>query len=219
MPLLALFGLSRIPNFTNVTVYFAFVMQYINVALAIDAALLGAATLVKEERNGTIGYLYAQPISRSGIVREKMAANLLVYGILVMILGILAVVLTLIFSTGNQKVFEMLVEVIQICLGSFIIGFIFMAMGFFFSANLSSIRKARTVAVVMVIGTYLIGVVSSLADAVEFLRVLSPLMLFEPSRILARGLDSTDLSLWGSIGIIAVVMTFVSYNKKDFKIT
>lgn len=219
MPLLALLGLSRIPNFTNVTVYFAFVMQYLNVALAINAALLGAVTLVKEECNGTIGYLYAQPINRSGIVGEKMVANLLAYGILVVILGALAVVLALIFSTGSQKVLDMLFAVIQICWGSFIIGVIFMAVGFFFSANLSSIRKARTVAIAMVMGTYLIGVVSSLADEVEFLRGLSPLNIFEPSRILARGLDLVDLSLWGSIVVIAVVMTFASYNKRDFKIT
>lgn len=219
MPLLALFGLSRIPNFTNVTVYFAFVMQYINMAVAIYAALLGATTLVKEEHSGTIGYLYAQPITRAGIVAEKMAANFLGYGMMVIILWLLSMVLALVFSTGSQEVLEMLSEVIQICLGTYIIGIIFMAIGFFLSVNISGMRKVRTVAIALVLGTYLMGGISSLADAVEFLSVLSPTSLFEASRILASGIDVKALSLWGSIGVIAVVMTFVNYNKKDFKIT
>lgn len=219
MPLLALFGLSRVPIFSNVTIYFAFVMHYINVAVAIYAAWLGAAMLIKEERDGTIAYLYAQPITRTGIVAEKMAANFWAYGILVMTLWILALILALIFSNGSQEVLAMLIEVIQICLGTFIIGIVFMALGFFFSATMSSVRKARAAVVALVLGTYLMGVISSLADAVEFLRVLSPLNIFEPSQIMARGIDLQDFSLWGSIAIIAVVMTFVSYNKKDFKIT
>ncbi len=219
MPLLALLGLSRIPNFTNVTVYFAFVMQYINMAVALYAALLGATTLVKEEQDGTIGYLYAQPISRSGIVAEKMAANLLTFGIMVTILGAVALILALVFSTGSQEVLVMLFEVIQILIGTFVIGVIFMAIGFFFSAIMSSFRKARTAAITLVLGSYLMGVIASLADAVEFLRVLSPIKVFEPNRILAGGTDLKALGLWGSIGIIVVVMTFVNYNKKDFKIT
>lgn len=219
MPLLATFGLSRVPNFTHVTVYYAFIMQYINVAVAIYAALLGATTLVKEERDGTIGYLYAQPITRSGIVAEKMVANFLGYGMMVIILWVLSLILALIFSTGSQAVLEMLTEVSQICLGTLGIGVIFMAIGFFISAIIASMRKAQIVAIALVLGTYLMGVISSLADAVEFLKVLSPLNLFEPSRILARGITLTDLSLWGSIGIIAIAMTFIRYNKKDFRIT
>jgi ABC-2 type transport system permease protein len=219
MPLLALFGLSRVPIFSNVTIYFAFVMQYINVAVAIYASLRGAASLNKEEREGTIAYLYAQPITRSGIVAEKMAANFLAYGILMVILWAFALILALIFSTGSQAVGEMLFAVIQIGLGTFVIGIVFMALGFFFSATLSSLRKARIVAITLVLGTYLMGVISSLADAVEFLKVLSPLTIFEPSRILARGIDLSDLGLWGGMVVIMVVMTFVRYNKKDFKIT
>lgn len=219
MPLLALFGLARMPIFSNVTIYFAFVMQYFNVAVVIYASLRGAASLNKEERDGTITYLYAQPITRSGIVAEKMAANFLAYGMLVMILWALALILALIFSTGSQAVWEMLFQVSQIYLGTFVIGIIFMALGFFFSAIIANLWKARTVAIALVLGTYLMGVISSLADAVEFLKVLSPLNLFDPSRIIARGIDLRDLSLWGGMVIIVVIMTFVSYSKKDFKIT
>ena len=145
-------------------------MQYINVAAAVYVALRGATTLVREEYNGTIGYLYAQPITRSGIVIEKMLANFLAFGMMIMILWALAMVLALVFSTGSQKVIEMLFEVTQICLGTLVMGTILMAMGFYLSVKASGIRQARIATIVLILGTYLLGVISSLADTVAFFK-------------------------------------------------
>lgn len=218
-PLLEVFGLSEMSDFTDIIVYFGYVMQYINIAVAIYGALLGASALIKEESEGTIEYLYAQPITRNGIVAGKMVADLLAVCLLMILLGTVSMVLILVFSSGKQDIIRMLLEVIQIYVGTFMIGFIYIAIGFLFSVKLSNAKQIGSAAMGVVFGTYIIGVFASLADAVNILRYLSPIDCFEPYIIVKSGIDFKALTLWGGVAIIIMVMTFVFYNKKDFRIT
>lgn len=217
--MLAVFGLSELTEFTDVIVYFAYVMQYVNIAVAIYAGLLGASALIKEESDGTIVYLYAQPITRKGIVAGKMAADLFVYCLLIILLGAVSMILVLVFSSGKQDIVGMLTAVKQIYAGTFITGFIFMAIGFMFSVKLASIKQAGAAIMGVVLGTYMIGIFASLADTKDFLRYLSPIDCFGSSLIVKSGIDFRALSLWGSVVIICITLTFAIYNKKDLKST
>lgn len=217
-PLLKIFGLTNIPDFTNITIYFAYVMQYINIAIAIYGALLGATALVKEETDGTIEYLYAQPITRNGIVGWKLTANFAVFCLLVLALAIISAILNLVFSSGKQEVMEMLMNVNKIYIGAFLPGIIFMAMGFFASVGLRSTKQTGSFAMGIVFGTYIVGIFATVINSVDFLRYLSPLELFKPSLIVTSGFNLKALGLWSGVLIISLVLTFALYNKKDLKV-
>ena len=54
-------GINNI-NFSNIMDYFAYVHQYILLAVSIQFMLMGANLLSREEDLGTINFLYAKPI-------------------------------------------------------------------------------------------------------------------------------------------------------------
>lgn len=63
--------MDSMADLTNIDAYFAYVFQYIFIAACVYAALIGAQALIKEETDGTIEFLYAQPITRSSLVFGK----------------------------------------------------------------------------------------------------------------------------------------------------
>lgn len=67
--------ISSMADLTKIDAYFAYVFQYIFIAACVYAAMIGAQALVKEETDGTIEFLYAQPITRSELVAWKMVGN------------------------------------------------------------------------------------------------------------------------------------------------
>ncbi len=69
--MLKIFHLNDGPSLLEPVGYFGYIFQYIFIAASIYAAMLGSKSLVKEESNGTIEFLYAQPVSRTHIGIEK----------------------------------------------------------------------------------------------------------------------------------------------------
>ncbi|MFZ2454217.1 MAG: ABC transporter permease subunit, partial [Trichococcus flocculiformis] len=74
--MLEAFSLTNGASLLQATGFFAYIFQYLFLAACIFATMKGAQALIKEETNGTIEYLYAQPISRKAIVTSKYIANL-----------------------------------------------------------------------------------------------------------------------------------------------
>lgn len=218
-PLVEVFGLGDTPEFNNITVYFAYIMQYINIVIAIYAGILGTNALIKEETDGTIEYLYAQVITRNRIVAGKFLANFCTYGFLVFLLWMVSASLNLVFSSGKQEVIEMLLNVNRIYMGTFLIGFIFMTMGFLVSVKLPNAKQTFGWAMAMVFGTSIIGVLSTLVDPVDFLKYLSPLDLFKPNLIIISGFNMKAVGLWSGVMILVMTLTFVLYKKKDLMVS
>ncbi len=75
--MLEAFGLTQIPDFTQIDQYFGYVFQFILLVGAFFAALLGSRTYIREESEGTIEFLYSQPITRNNIYFGKLFAALL----------------------------------------------------------------------------------------------------------------------------------------------
>lgn len=74
--MLEAFSLTNGASLLQATGFFAYIFQYLFLAACIFATMKGAQALIEEETNGTIEYLYAQPISRKAIVTSKYIANL-----------------------------------------------------------------------------------------------------------------------------------------------
>ena len=63
--ILSIVGFETFPDFTDINVFYGYIMQYVMMALAVFSMSLGLNTYIKEEKEGTIEFLFAQPQSNS----------------------------------------------------------------------------------------------------------------------------------------------------------
>jgi ABC-2 type transport system permease protein len=104
-------------------------------------------------------------------------------------------------------------------LALFILQMIFLAVGVFLGCAMKHYKRANSVAVSLLLGTYFLSVVSALGRDLGFLRYFSPFTYFDPAALLHE--SKIDMAfVWLSAGIIAVCMVgaYVSYSKRDLYI-
>ena len=69
--LLEAVGLSRVMDFTVITNFFGYVLQFITLAIMILVTQRAVGILSREEAEGTIEYLSSKPVSRWEIFYQK----------------------------------------------------------------------------------------------------------------------------------------------------
>ncbi len=75
--LLAALGLTNMFDFSLISAYFGYALQYVALAAMVLITQQAVALLIKEETDGTIEYLCAKPVSRDDILGQKLLAHLL----------------------------------------------------------------------------------------------------------------------------------------------
>lgn len=213
---LAILGFEQIPDFTVVTNYFGYVLQYINLAVAMFVMLKGTNTLIREETEGTIEYLYVKPVSRINILVGKLLANIV--GYLVMLAIIFAVTVGSYLAYTDYSLSEAVHEISILLGGTLFVGIVFLLFGFFLSALLPSSRQSASVSLGVVFGTFLIGIISVLVQKLDFLIYLSPLDWIKTNKLMGDGLGTGELILGLGIMVCSIVATLIIYQKKDFRV-
>lgn len=204
-------------DLTNVFFFFSYVMQFINMALAVLAALMGANALIKEESDGTIEYLYAQPITRYQIVKNKMLATVSAFGLLTLLLSFITFIAFLVFGDGVNLI-KTITNISKIFIGTFFEGTIFMALGFLGSTLLENTKKTATFSIAVVFGTFVIGVMSVVSEKLDFLLYLSPLDTVKPNKLINEGFHTTGVMFGLFVIVISTILCFTLYKKKDLKV-
>lgn len=153
-------------NIMDITLGYLSLIMFIvfNLSLAIYAANAGARALIKEEAKGTIEYIYGQPISRSSIVFTKIVAAVLSYVIILIIVSFVCLMtyhLVILPSLPFEKLFA---EIANLFLCTFVIGLLFMAIGFMVSALKSNNKHTSGTSLLIVFGTYITGIISLLPN-------------------------------------------------------
>lgn len=195
--------------------FFAYYFQYLFLAACVYASLLGSKALVSEESDGTIDFLYAQPISRATIVRSKFLASFSMLALFWSISGIASVLSLLVFKMSGDSASEILTEVSQIFLYEGLILCFFLALGFFLSSLLNHAKYAISLSLALVFGSYLIGLAGGLLEKLSFLSKISPTQLGNPSSILNNGFSQAPYFVL--ISALLLLATFSFYQKRDFK--
>lgn len=213
---LAVLGFKQMPDFTVVTNYFGYVLQYLNLAIAMFVMLRGTNALIREETEGTIEYLYVKPVSRINILVGKLLANIV--GYLVMLVILFAVTVGSYLAYTDYSLSEALHEISILYGGILFVGFIFLLFGFFLSAILPSSRQSASVSLGVVFGTFIMGIISVLVPKLDFLIYLSPLDWIKTNKLLEEGLGTGELILGLGIMVCSIVATLFIYQKKDFRV-
>ncbi len=214
-------GLTDVPDFTKILDYYSYIFQYIAVAGGIFAALLGAQALVKEESDGTIEYLYAQPVTRTRIIAEKLLAAAAIYLSLNIGISIVSGILFVVLKPQGTELVTVMADFKQLLAGTMVGGFVFLCLGLLLSVVLKSSRQATGAAVGLVFITYILGIFSKsfaeYAGWVKNLVYLSPLDYAMPFEVLYHGFYTGRMFTGFIIMAASVTLAFCLYRRKDLK--
>jgi len=188
--LLSAFNLNAF-NLTTVTGFIGIIFTYFALLLCISATMWGSDIISKEERDKTVEFSLTLPVPRSRFITAKtLAAMVNCIGLLLITWGII-----------------------------FTMQMIFLAIGIFLGSAMRQHKRASSVAVSLILGTYFLSIIVGLSENLEFLKYFTPFKYFDPAMLLHESrLDITYV--WISAGIIAVCMVgaYVTYSKRDLYI-
>lgn len=213
--ILEAFGLAELTDFTVITNYFGYVLQYITLALMVYVSQSAVNLLVKEETDGTIEFLYAKPISRSVLFMQKALATILSFLLILVVLLIVTVIGYLSYSDYS---FPESMKELSIIYGSiFYVGVVFISIGVLLSVLLKSSKGSSGIALGIVFGTFILGIVGTMVEKLNFLSYLSPIDWVNTQKLMTDGILIGE---W-VIGLLTIGIAFVLanlfYNRKDLR--
>jgi ABC-2 type transport system permease protein len=202
-------------NLTTLTGFFGVMFTYFALLLSIAAAMWGSDIISKEERDKTVEFSLTLPVTRSRLVTAKtFAAVVNCIGLLLITWGA-ALAGAALYQPDSE--FYNFLRLSMLAL--FIMQMIFLAIGIFLGCAMKQYKRASSVAVSLLLGTYFMSVISGLNENLEFLKYFSPFKYFDAGMLLHE--SKIDLTfVWISAGIIAVSMVgaYVTYARRDLYI-
>jgi len=202
-------------NLTTVTGFLGVMFIYFALLLSIAAAMWGSDIISKEERDKTVEFSLTLPVTRSRLVTAKIFAALINCIALLLITWGAAIA----GAAQYQPDSEFFNFLSLIILALFITQLIFLAVGIFLGCAMKQYKRASSVALALLLGTYFLSIVSGLNENLEFLKYFSPFKYFNPATLLHD--SKIDLTfIWLSAGIVAVLLVgaYVSYSRRDLYI-
>lgn len=213
-------GLEESIDLTDPGQYIAFIFQYIAVLISIFAFQIGAQALAKEEETGSIQYIYSNPINRSEIVSQKLFSNITT--LFIFLCGLFGItfafikVIALKYSQIDNG--ENLVNLVIIFLGILATALVFMSIGYFISSFSRSSSHAEGAGILFVIVVVLIVIAGKVLGE-TFFEVVNKFSyeVFKPIRLISANFDFIGMGINLIIFILMLVLTFITYNSKEFK--
>lgn len=203
--LLTLWGISKF-DITNAIGFFGILYPFLLLMAGIHAGMLGAGMVAKEERDKTVEFLMAKPVSRYKILTAKIMA-ILTHLVVFNIVTYLTSVVVLKSLTNESLFMPMLLSMI----GTFFVQMLFAAIGVGFATMNKNYKKSGSMTVFILLGTYFVSTFIDMSDKFNFLGFLTPFKYFDATELL---LDKT-LNIGYTILtiIIITVITAFSYRK------
>jgi ABC-2 type transport system permease protein len=202
-------------NLTTVTGFYAVMFTYFSLILSIASAMWGSDIISKEERDKTVEFSLTLPITRSQVITSKALAAL----VNCVVLLLLTWGFVLYGASSYQPDGDFYSFVALSMAAVLVMQLIFLSIGILLGCAMKQYRRAGSVAVSLLLGTYFLSILSGLDDRLAFLHYLSPFTYFNPGSMLRDStLDPTYLALSLGIVVIAIVFAYSSYAKRDLYI-
>ncbi len=202
-------------NLTTVSGFFGLMFTYFALMLGVAAAMWGSDIIVKEERDKTVEFSLTLPVTRSRLVTAKTLAALVnCVALLLITWGV---------SLASAAAYEpdsAFFRFLGLCmLALFILQLIFLAIGILLGCAMRRYKQAGSVAVSLLLGTYVLSVVSGLDERLDFLKYLSPFKYFDAGVLLRESrLDMTFVGLSLAIIVVSLAGAYWTYARRDLYI-
>jgi ABC-2 type transport system permease protein len=202
-------------NLTTVSGLFGIMFTYLSLILSIAAAMWGSDIISKEERDKTVEFSLTLPVTRSKVVTAKALAALVnCIGLLLIAWGA-SIGFSAKYNPDSDFYSFLALEMAAV----FVLQLIFLAFGIFLGCAMKHYKRAGSIAVSLLLGTFFLSIFSGLSEDLEFLKYFTPFKYFNPATMLHE--SKIDINfVWLSAAIIAVLMVgaYVSYAKRDLYI-
>jgi len=213
-----IFGLSQDLDLTSVAVFYSIFFIYFLLLASVHGLMLGAIILSKEERDRTSDFLFVKPIKRSQGITAKLCAamiNVLIFDIVTYLISILAV-------APYEKEKSLSHPIFLVIVSLFLIHVLFLSIGFLLASITRSSKQATSLGSFLIIGSFLIKILTDLQSDLDFLNILSPFTYVNSNTILLQDhIDSGDqvhLIFTLVFTILFFTGTYYFFHKKDFRI-
>ena len=210
------FGLSGTMDFTRMINFFGYVAQYVTLAVMIIITSRAAALFSKEEGDGTIEYIYSKPVSRTEIVLQKLLAHIALFAAMLIVCEVFTLAGYLAFA--DYSFGDALRETGIYYGGVFFSGLIFTAVGILISATAKRGGKTAGLAMGIVFGTFILGIMSAIVDELDFLVYASPMDWIKMQKLANEGFLIEEWIIGAAVIIICSVTALIIYKKKDLLI-
>ncbi|MDQ0507743.1 ABC-2 type transport system permease protein [Peptoniphilus ivorii] len=210
-------GMGYDVQFDKFTEYLPFMFQYLGILFAIFGVQLGARSLSKEQSAGTIEYLYANPVSRMEIYSGKFSADLLLYGLVLVAVLAVSFVAAYLFGIHDLRALALVLLQIFICL--LLLGFIFLSLGFFYSALSSRSSHAEGGSLLLLILLFIVwAVLIALGSGAATIAGYFPFTVFNPlAMATGAGFQWLGIAIDLVLAVILWLLGSVVYTRKELK--
>jgi len=202
-------------NLTTVTGFYGLMFTYFALLLSIAAAMWGSDVVSKEERDKTVEFSLTLPVTRSRLVTAKTLA------VLVNCMGLLLIAWgASLVSAAQYRPDSEFYRFLRLgMLALFITQLTFLAIGIFLGCAMKQYKRASSVAVSLLLGTYFLSVISGLDQDMEFLRYFSPFKYFDAGVLLRESrIEMTFVWLSLAIMLVSMVGAYLTYSRRDLYI-
>ena len=173
-------------------------------------AILGGSILLKEQSDKTIDFLFSKPIKKSKIVTSKLLTGLIYIFIFNLVISLTTLIGLNLSNDFNFKHW-FLSSIAPVFIHTF-----FFCLSLLISNYFKKTNKSITFNIGIVLGTYLIGVISLMSEKLEFLKYFSPFEYINSKTIVTNNsLDIFNLILLTTYVIITLMVLYSTYNKKE----
>lgn len=202
-------------NMTTLSGFFGVMYLYFGLMVGIFAVNLGNGIIAKEERDKTVEFSLTMPISRSKLITGKVLAALAHCVLFILIIWGLTLALTQPHNP-DQEFFDF-IRLGMVAL--LILEIIFLAFGVLLGAAMKDYKRSGSVAVSLLLVTYILSVIADLSENFEFLKYFTPFKYFNPLLLLNESRFEMPY-VWLSAGIVVVCLAaaYFSYQKRDLYI-
>ncbi len=204
------FGMSEV-NIMTPGGYYSVLQFYVIIITIIFAIKLGTNSVARESIDETYEFIFTKPCSRSFILAFKIIAAstyLFAFFILNFIFSIIAFN---IFNINNTIIKEMLLFSISNAL----IGIMFFAISIFLSALIKNVDRGTSISYNLFFITYIASVLYDVFEWPKQVAKLIPLRYFTAVDILSRNFDISSVIVCILISIIALILAFICFEKRD----
>lgn len=202
-------------NMTTLSGFFGVMYIYFALMASIFAVLLGNGIIAKEERDKTVEFALTLPIPRHKLVTGKIAAALVNCILFVLIMWGGSLLLTQPYDHGEN--FYEFVRLMMVSI--FFLEMIFLSIGVLLGSAMKDYKRSGSVAVSLLLGTYVISIISNLSENLEFLKYVTPFKYFNPVEMLNTAQFSTlYLVLSAAIVVVSIAAAYIFYQKRDLYI-
>lgn len=210
----AVFGMNGL-DMTTIVGYFGVLYLYVAVMLSIQAGLLGADVIDKEEQDKTTEFLYVKPRSRARILTAKLAAALVV----IVVTNLVTFVASCLLAAQYVALDTVLRELVLYNVGYMVLQLLFMALGAVLAASSLRPKLAGRLVATGVFGAYLLHVVVTIEPALHAVGSISPLVQLQATAIIANGsLDWWWVGGYVITAAVCVALTYYYYARRDLRI-